>query len=191
MFHVGRIDKRRILIFRVAFCNSLDEKDIEKIFRKLDSLEKKFGLAIQLFNSENIVSWRHILYACNIASANWRKGFKISRKLSLEILLYTSCQHQIDVGVKRVGLRPGDRYSWIVIVGENIDDNVIGEILDELDANITFMRFDIDPTHIMRVYGVYEEELKLSLKSSENVEEALLNCIIPRMNMVVLREKIV
>ncbi len=191
MFHVGRVDKEKVLIFKIAFSKAPSKEDIEEIFRKLDNLEKKHGLTIQLFNSKSIVSWRHILYACNIASANWKKGFKISKKLSLEILLYASCQHQINVGIERVGLKRGDRYSWIVMMGENIDDSIVGEVLDELDADITFIKFNVDPRHIMELYGIKEEEFNMNLESSGDVEEALLNCIIPRMNMVVLREKVV
>jgi len=77
-------------------------RDEQLLLRSIQKLESE-GLHIQIFNSDKILSPKHLYYAVYFAEQAFALSSNISKKKSIEYLIYASFQRQIKNAIDSVG----------------------------------------------------------------------------------------
>jgi tRNA threonylcarbamoyladenosine modification (KEOPS) complex Cgi121 subunit len=92
-------------------------KNQESLILSIQSVEEE-NVHIQIFNSENIISLKHLYYAVYFAEQAFTLSSNISNRKSIEYLIYASFQRQIKNAIEAVGFLINDshnEYANIVI----------------------------------------------------------------------------
>ena len=141
---------------------SVEFSDVDALLSKVRSISNR--TQFQLFNADLISSWKHLYYAAVNAINSFNSGAGISRSLSLETLLYASCQNQISGAFDVLGIKPGHGNIAVLVIGKKNEklSTVLHTISDLLGTeDDTVMEYSgAKKSTLMTVYGVSETELE-------------------------------
>lgn len=117
--------------------------NVEETLKKAESYGAKKGVEIQLINAKMVFSKNHLYSAAKHAKRAFKKDKK--QKLGIEILLYSSCERQISLAIKKMGIKKGNTEIAIVIIGkcdENDLLNLLGFKRDDtvLDGDVSILK---------------------------------------------------
>ncbi len=113
---------------------------------------KRFANVATFIDSKYVVSLDVVEFAAKKAIENWNSGRRISKSLTLEILLYYAATRQIKDAIK-LGLRNGLNRVVAVVINE---DSFKSIGFKELEFKPEF-----DLKAIMNHYDITDEELKI------------------------------
>lgn len=127
----------------------------------LDDLIRPYPF--QVFNANRVAGWEHLYHAAINAIKAHQTCSMISNSISIEVILYASCQDQIFKAFRIMGIRPGlDRVALVIFASnrdEALDAYRMAELRigarDDSVMKITDRKFE----ELVRVFGVTEEEL--------------------------------
>ena len=136
--------------------------DIDSLLSEVRSISD--GTQFQLFNADLISGWKHLYYAAVNAINSFNSGVGISRSLSLETLLYASCQNQISGAFDVLGLKPGNENIAVLVIDNNEEKvstvlSAISDLLGTEDDSVMEIS-DAKKSDLMDVYGISETELE-------------------------------
>jgi len=136
--------------------------DIDTLLSKVRSISN--DTQFQLFNADNISGWQHLYYAAVNAINSFNSSAGISRSLSLETLLYASCQNQISSAFNVLGIKPSNGNIAVLVFGKNEEklSAVLGTISDLLgtEDDEVLEYSNVKKSLLMNVYGVSETEFQ-------------------------------
>ena len=111
--------------------------------------------SVAIISSRYIVDLDNLRYAALKAVENWKRGYRISKSVALEILLYHSATRQIRDAVKTAAR--GKERAGLVVLDENEFEKIRGEIGFK-ESNF-IPEYDVE--EIKRMYNVTDEELEI------------------------------
>ncbi len=122
------------------------------------------GSVFQLFDADRVAGWRHLFFAAVNAVRAFESGSSISRKLSVEALLYASCQDQITQALDIVGLSSNTKRAALLVFAGSPEEaehifERISRVLGTSDESVLTVdedKFD----EIRKVLGVSNQELE-------------------------------
>lgn len=104
-------------------------------------------------NSKYVVSLDVVEYAAKKAVENWNRGRRISRSLSIEILLYYAATRQIKDALK-LGIAEGKNRVAAVILDESR--------MAEIGFTETEFRPEYDVDSVIEFYGITDDEIEIT-----------------------------
>jgi len=104
-------------------------------------------------NSKYVVSLDVVEYAAKKAVENWNRGRRISRSLSIEILLYYAATRQIKDALK-LGIAEGKNRVAAVILDESR--------MAEIGFTETEFRPEYDANSVIEFYGITDDEIEIT-----------------------------
>ena len=104
-------------------------------------------------NSKYVVSLDVVEYAAKKAVENWNRGRRISRSLSIEILLYYAATRQIKDALK-LGIARGKNRVAAVILDESR--------MAEIGFTETEFRPEYDVDSVIEFYGITDDEIEIT-----------------------------
>ncbi len=113
---------------------------------------KRFANCATFINSKYVIRLETVEFAAKKALENWNSGKRISRSLTLEILLYYSATRQIRDAVK-LGLKEGLNRVVAVVVDE--------ETFESIGFRELEFKPEFDLNAIIEHYGITKEELEI------------------------------
>ncbi|MBQ03204.1 hypothetical protein CL673_00605 [Candidatus Bathyarchaeota archaeon] len=140
--------------------NGVTVNDVDELLRNLKDAIGPAGF--QVFNAARIAGWRHLYMAAVNAVGAIEAGSAISRGLSIEVLLYVSCQDQISKALDLVGIGPDTKQLALIVVGDSLSEAAFRKAFDILGkADDSVLALDEKKfREITQVFGVLENELK-------------------------------
>ncbi|MCJ7610280.1 hypothetical protein MUP00_11575 [Candidatus Bathyarchaeota archaeon] len=142
-------------------------------------------VVVQFFDADTVAGTDHLFFAALNALKSYGQGRGIAQTLDVEILLYVSCQKQIDEAIRRVGLTSETRRVAVVVVGD--DGHGVESAVDKLgslipgspDQLVLSYMDEVKAESLMTAYDVDEAELD-ALSEGEGTIDALSWLIIER-----------
>ena len=104
-------------------------------------------------NSKYVVSLDVVEYTAKKAVENWNRGRRISRSLSIEILLYYAATRQIKDALK-LGIAEGKNRVAAVILDESR--------MAEIGFTETEFRPEYDVDSVIEFYGITDDEIEIT-----------------------------
>ncbi|MFX1296516.1 MAG: KEOPS complex subunit Cgi121 [Promethearchaeota archaeon] len=164
----------------------------QETMKKINLLNPKYGVTIQVCNALRIATWEHIFFSALYAMLAFNQKRNISNQLALEILLYISGQRQIKIALKEFGIKTGNNI--IIILGnseELVKEALIPceKILGGVKANeIMSIVENFKLLAIQNYFQINKAELnaiKLSV-ANESQENAIFKAVLNRIALVAL-----
>ncbi len=124
---------------------------------KVDSIEdflKRFGECVAVIDARYVIDLENVKFAVEKAIKSWERGERISRSLTLEILLYFTATRQIKDAIK-VGLKEG--VNEVVLVLLNGCDGLERYFEEREVVRVDEERIE----NVRKIYGITDEELKV------------------------------
>ncbi len=180
-------------VYITGFSNiKISYREIEDEIGKIQNNHK---VIIQFFNSKLIASWQHLFFSVIHSLKAFKQGMNISNKLELEILLYTSAQHQIKVAIERFGVNEEIKNIAMIILGnskEEIENSKlnISELINgtenESVLNIDGKKYE----SICNNFNITQLEIETTSVSSKQDDkmEALKDIILNRIAFLVFEK---
>lgn len=176
--------------FRVK---SIDDPMI--YIKKIESLVNELNIHVQVFDAEKIADWEHLYFSAYHALYAFKKGYNISKKLNIEILLYAAATRQIKVAISRLGITENTKGVACVIISPNHLD-VLTKILDAKKEIVSIFNGVEDDrvlaldsekiTKLASLYQISDQELKLISEITKDKKLAIKNCIIEKIALLSL-----
>jgi len=181
-------DELYIGISETTNTNSLDTDELLEVAKGFS----KSVLAFQFFNSLMIVDEMHLLSSAQNAVNAMKGEYMISRSLDVELIVYSSAQHQIGLALNTMGVK--DKLESVAVVCIDEDENKIrkclADVVERLGEEISPM---FSPTtekinSLMETFGITDLEMKQFTDATDLVSrsQALSKCVISRVSMVSL-----
>ncbi len=101
----------------IAGVKDVNIVDVNKTLSMLD--EKVEGVSYQLFDADLVAGPNHLYYAAVNAEYALKNELNISNNLSIETLLYASCNSQINKAIKMLGVSTLTKNVAVVVFSEN------------------------------------------------------------------------
>jgi KEOPS complex subunit Cgi121 len=160
--------------------------DVEGLLSKVE--EVVGASSFQLFEADRIAGWEHIYLAAVNAVHAHEGGTAISRRLTMEVLLYAACVDQISQALDIVGVTPSTERVGLLVMSTKQDEAMdaftrASEVLGVADDSVLAVEERKLET-IARIYGVSDIELNTVSKPRE---EALTWVIVERGVLLPLR----
>lgn len=145
----------------------------------LNLIQGKLGdVVVQFFDAKLIAGWQHLYFATLNALKAFKNGTNISRKLTVECLLYASARRQIRVALDLIGIR--ENLSQIAVLVVAAEKSIADKSLEEVSRLISGKRDDdvLDLSnekmaHIKGLFGISDTEL--AVKSGKDGEKRALS----------------
>ena len=178
-------------------CIGISEIKNTKCLGTNDLLEVAKGLstsvlAFQFLNSLMIVDEMHLLSSAQNAVNAMKGEYMISRSLDVELVVYSSAQHQIGLALDIMGVKDQLTSVAIVCIDED-EENVrkcLTDVTERVGEEVTPM---FSPTSdkicsLMETFGITDLELKQFTKDTDlaSRSQALSKCVVSRVSMVSL-----
>jgi KEOPS complex subunit Cgi121 len=120
------------------------------------------GVEFQLFNARYIAGQKHLVHAALNALYAHNAGSGVSRSISMESMLYASCQDQISEAIKLLGITEGIHNIAVLVFNETHEGaetgyNAISSVFENVDDSV----LDIDETkhsEIIKAYRLKPQE---------------------------------
>jgi len=166
------------------------------LLNEISELSKETGVTVQLFDSSLIASWEHLFFSALNALKAFNCGKNISNNLSVECLLYTSGQRQINVAVKNFGVNPHTRNIGVVLINNTL------ELLQEVYEKVLSVTNGVENDGVLSInskekfdkirslFQITEVELKTMCDSDEwsSCIDALTRYCIERSSLLILQK---
>jgi tRNA threonylcarbamoyladenosine modification (KEOPS) complex Cgi121 subunit len=168
--------------------NNLNTDELLEIARKLSEPV----LAFQFFNSSMIIDELHLLSSAQNAVHAMQGEYMISRGLDVELIVYSSAQHQIGVAIDIMGIK--DQLSTLGIVCIDSDEEKVRKCLTEVTSRVggevspMFSPTPEKTISLMGTFNISEEEIKQLIDDDDlaSRSRALSKCIVSRVSMVAI-----
>ena len=154
--------------------------------------EKIPDATIQLFDLDRIAGSRHLFLAAYNAEKSYNSTRRISRSLSMEILLFVSGTRQITEALERVGINQATTRSAVLAIASS--DEAITKISNLLIEK--FNRKDDDRlldiwtkerrASVRRVFSIGTKELKATTQGRKEMDRAIEKLAIERSAMLAI-----
>jgi len=176
--------------FRVK---SMDDPMI--YIKKIEFLMNKLNVCIQVFDAKKIADWEHLYFSAYHALYAFKKGYNISKKLNIEILLYAAATRQIKVAISRLGITEKTRNVACVIISSNQPDGLAKTLDAKKEIVSIFNGIEDDRVlalnsekimELTSLYQISDQELKLTSKITKDEKSAIKNCIIEKIALLSL-----
>ena len=152
----------------------------------------KSVLAFQFFNSMMIADEIHLLSSAQNAVHALKGEYMIARSLDVELIVYSSAQHQIGLALDIMGVK--DQLASVAVVCIDKDEkkvrNCLAEVSERVGEEVSPM---FSPTHekltsLMETFDVTDLEMKQFTDETdlESRLQALSKCIVSRVSQVAL-----
>jgi KEOPS complex subunit Cgi121 len=146
------------------------------------------NLIFQVFDADLVAGWRHLFFSAVNAVKAFETGAAVSRNLSIEALLYASCQDQISKAFEVMGVKPTTKRVALMVFADSQKEAKMAIkrtflAISEPDNSV----LEIDDgklNRIMNVFGISELELEAVGGSRE---EALSMIMIEKGALLPLR----
>ncbi|MGA3296302.1 MAG: KEOPS complex subunit Cgi121 [Candidatus Bathyarchaeia archaeon] len=153
--------------------------------------EKNPNATIQLFDLDRIAGSRHLFLAAYNAEKSYNSRRRISRSLSMEILLFVSGTRQITEALERVGINRATTRSAVLAIASS--DQAITKIsnllIEKFNQNDDDRLLDIwtkeRRASVRRVFNIGIKELKATYRSGE-MDKAIEKLAIERSAMLAI-----
>jgi len=165
---------------------------VEEILR---STQEKFPeVCVQLMDLNKSAGSRYIFLSTYNALKSFHSKQRISRTLSMEILLYVSANRQINEAIKRVGITAETEKITAVAVG-SLREAVIGagELLEQiLGIKSADELLDSWPPNrldsIQQSFGITSKELSATIRKDEAICESIERLAIERSALLTVKK---
>jgi len=171
----------------VAGFRNIKIVNIDKFFA--DVREKAGGACVQFFDATLIAGPDHLRFAALNSLNAFKNKLNISNSLAMEILLYSSAQHQIKDALRLLGIKPKGTRVAVLVLAEtqnqafSILESVSGLLQGERDDSvIEFSNEKVDG--LKRLFQISEIELEAKTERKGAEKEALLDLIIEHMALL-------
>ncbi|MCW3991139.1 MAG: KEOPS complex subunit Cgi121 [Candidatus Bathyarchaeota archaeon] len=118
----------------------------------------------QLFDADRVAGWEHLYFAAVNAVKAFQTGAAVSKSLTVEVLLYASCQDQIHRAFSILGLSPSTERVALLVMAD--DSEAAERAFDEASgplgaADDSVLGVDDEKLEeLMSVYSVADLELE-------------------------------
>ncbi|MGY5860191.1 MAG: KEOPS complex subunit Cgi121 [Candidatus Thorarchaeota archaeon] len=185
---ITKDDELCIGISEIKNTNSLGTSELLEVAKDLS----KSVLAFQFFNSLMIVDEMHLLSSAQNAINAMKGEYMISRSLDVELVVYSSTQHQIGLALDTMGVK--DQLASVAIVCIDKDEEKIrtcvANALERVGEEVTPM---FSPTSekissLMEAFGITDLEMDQFTDATDLASrvQALSKCVASRVSMVSL-----
>ncbi|RLF25778.1 MAG: hypothetical protein DRM97_00740, partial [Thermoprotei archaeon] len=94
---------------------------LDEVLKEIAKLEER-GIFVTLVRSLCVAGWRHLLLSSRRALYSYVNKRMISRKLTIELLLYASGTRQIERALKMIAPKEGEKEIALIIIGKKGHD---------------------------------------------------------------------
>lgn len=165
---------------------------MEEILR---STQEKFPeVCVQLTDLNKIAGSRYLFLSTYNALKSFHSKQRISRTLSMEILLYVSANRQINEAIKRVGITADTEEIAAVAVGSSREAVIgAGELLEQLlGIRSADELLDSWPPNrldsIQQSFGITSKELSATIRKDEAIYESIERLAIERSALLTVKK---
>jgi tRNA threonylcarbamoyladenosine modification (KEOPS) complex Cgi121 subunit len=130
----------------------------EKVLQILQKIQEIEGiLSIQSFNHTKIISSRQIKSAVWHAIQGFLSNKMISNQLSVDVLLYLSCQRQISKAIEKLGISRKVKKFGLIVISGNITKNAQSYLsmlkfrFDEYLPNIKLIEINPENSNVNQI----------------------------------------
>jgi len=181
-------DELFIGISEIKNTNSLSTDELLKTAKSFS----KSVLAFQFFNSLMIVDEMHLLSSAQNAVNAMKGEYMISRSLDVELVVYSSTQHQIGLALDTMGVK--DQLVSVAIVCIDADEKKIRKCLADVSERVgeeiapMFSPTSEKLSSLMETFGITDLEMKQFTDTTDLASrfQALSRCVVSRVSMVSL-----
>ena len=181
-------------LFAIFGAERLEKIKKEDLFHILSEISKKHNVQIQLFDSRLIAGWEHLYFSTIHAVMAFENNYNISKKIEMEILLYSVGKRQIKEAIEIMGLSDNTtNLVCVILAPENITIPKLADIKNEILTKIRCIEndshFSISDEKIpliMRTFEISETELKIVQTTLKDTNTAVTHCVLERLSMLPL-----
>ena len=167
-------------------------EDVELLLR---SMQQKFpSVSVQIVDLEKVGGSRYLFLATVNAVKSFHSPHSIARSLNMEILLYVAANRQIGEALKIVGVTAETRNVAAIAEGESK-----GEVLEAAVAFRELLKIAENDelldkwdekrlNHVRSVFRIGDEEIRATLRKSEEVTKAVERLTIERSAMLAIKK---
>ena len=139
-------------------------RDVGEILKKIEAIDGGHGTVSQVFDASRIAGKAHLAHAAKLALTAHSMGRGFTSSLGLELMCWAAGVRQIDLALKRVGLREGSCEVAILTLGGSrlAVKRAQDEIFSRLDIKRDDRVLELTPkkTRLLAdVFSVSEREL--------------------------------
>ena len=172
-------------ILGITFFSSI-QVNTSNILANINEISNKHGVETQIFNLDNVISLNHIIISAYHANKAFNNRTNLSKTITIEFLLYLSCQRQIKLALEKFGLKDGKMNLGICLFGKEIEQfnsvkNMLEELFESQENKHEFLPEKIDIQHFINIFNISSEELEIqpSIKEKKDkisiIEKIILN----------------
>ena len=129
--------------------------------KQLSDIARCYNITVQALNADLLSGVRHIQFAVEKAIRSFESGKNTANNLGMEIMLYASGSRQIEKALD-LGVKNGENRVAIVLVGENVPDEAVFDIMTLLnseDASIVDYS-DRKKEDLLKLFNITAAELE-------------------------------
>jgi tRNA threonylcarbamoyladenosine modification (KEOPS) complex Cgi121 subunit len=166
--------------------------DLDLIIRTI--LEKYPQVDVQFVDLDKVPGSRFLFLATLNAMRSYHSRQRISRTLSMEILLFASANRQINEAIRLVGITPNTKETAVVLVARSEKEaseaaSLLSQILEQ-NSNDALID-DWSAERIRNVRSLFEigsKELKAAIRKNEPKAQAIERLAIERSALLTVRK---
>jgi tRNA threonylcarbamoyladenosine modification (KEOPS) complex Cgi121 subunit len=165
--------------------------DLDLIIRTI--LEKYPHVNVQFVDLDKVPGSRFLFLATLNAMKSYHSPQRISKTLSMEILLFASANRQIDEAIRLVGMTPNTKKTAVVLVARSEKEaseaaGLLSQILkqnstDALVDNWSAKRI----RNVLSLFGIGSKELKAATRKNELKARVIERLAIERSALLTVR----
>lgn len=168
------------------------KKDV--LFPMLSEFSTKYDVKIQIFNPTLVAGWEHLYFSAIHAIMAFENDYNISKKLEMEVLLYSIGKRQIKEAVSIMGVSDDTSNLVCVLLAPNDFTitklaNVKNEILSKLHCTENDALFSLTEEKIpviKKVFGISDVELDVVQTTLKRLHTSITHCVLERLSLLSL-----
>jgi len=174
----------------IAGFKNVNVPSVDEILESIQKETKSQG-CVQIFDAKLIAGPEHLYFATLNALNAFKRGFNISRNLAVEVLLFSSAQHQINKAVNMMGIKQDTTEVGVSIITD--DDLSASALLEKISRILNGEQDDTVLNITKEKMKLIKKEFKISSLEMESAsrgsskEDTLRNLIIERMALLPAR----
>ncbi len=164
--------------------------EVDDVDDFLDKVNKKklTGVEVQFFDARLVATWQHLYFAVLNAFTSFSNEQRISKSLTMEIMLYASAQRQIRKATEFIGIRPSSREIAVLILGEKSERieatlSAISRCMGGEHDDSVLALTRAKAAMIQKAFKISEAELE-AVMEPEGFEKALVDLVLERMALL-------
>jgi tRNA threonylcarbamoyladenosine modification (KEOPS) complex Cgi121 subunit len=164
--------------------------DVDEFLRLLKDEAKP--CTVQLFDADCVAGAKHLFFAAVNAVRAVEQKRNVSDSLSMETMLYASCQRQIRKALDMLGVKPNTSKVAVLLIDKN--ENTISDAESRVAQRIDGVRDDEaleirekkKVQRLKRLFDISDLEVETLSDGEIGVEDAVTQLIIERTALLVL-----